>query len=544
MSQRSGKSSVVALIAGIALVVLAGGLMVFYLVREPATEEPSLGIDKSADHVSRAVAQPLSGPPQRKKDVLRSALAGTWYSGDPEALNLELAGYLEKAKVEPRADVIAVVLPHAGYAYSGQTAAYGLKALGKSYERVVVIGPTHRLPMEDLFSVPRVTHYETPLGEVALDTEFLDRLLEYSLFQNVPAAHQQEHSVQIEVPLLQHKLGDFKLVPIVAGQCSYETVARAGEILASLVDPNTLVVASSDFTHYGPRFRYEPFSEGNLRENIEKLDMGAYAFIERLDAEGLLAYRQETGATICGCVPVAVLLSMLGDGTEVRRLQYATSGELTGDWTNSVSYLSAAFHGAWGPPVKPSAEPGASELTEQDKKALLSLARRTIRYGLDHQRAPQPAELRVTLGGAVTVPRAAFVTLKKDGQLRGCIGDIFPQRPLYRSVVHNAIYAAFGDRRFRPLQEDEYNDIDIEISALTAPAPVASARDIRIGIDGVVLRKEGKSAVFLPQVAPEQGWDLETMLQHLSAKAGLPPDAWQSGARFEVFQAEVFGEEQ
>jgi len=544
MSQRLGKSSVAALIVGIALVVLAGGLMVFYLVREPAAEESSLGVDHDTINMSRAVVQPLSGQREGKKDVLRSTLAGTWYSGDPEALNSELAGFHEKAKVEPRADVIALILPHAGYAYSGQTAAYGLKSLGRSYERVVVIGPTHRLPMEDIFSVPRVTHYETPLGEVALDTEFLERLLDYSLFQNVPAAHQQEHSVQIEVPLLQHRLGDFKLVPIVAGQCSYETVARAGQILASLVDPNTLVVASSDFTHYGPRFRYVPFTEGKLSENIEKLDMGAYEFIERLDAEGLLAYRQETGATICGCVPVAVLLSMLGDGTEVRLLKYATSGELTGDWANSVSYLSAAFHGAWGPPAKPSVESGAGKLTEQDKKALLSLARRTIRYGLDHQRAPQPAELGVTLSSAVKVPRAAFVTLKKDGQLRGCIGDIFPQRPLYKSVVHNAIYAAFGDRRFQPLQQDEYNDIDIEISALTVPATVASAQDIRIGIDGVVLRKEGKSAVFLPQVAPEQGWDLETTLRHLSIKAGLASDAWQSGASFEVFQAEVFGEEE
>jgi AmmeMemoRadiSam system protein A len=183
-------------------------------------------------------------------------------------------------------------------------------------------------------------------------------------------------------------------------------------------------------------------------------------------------------------------------------------------------------------------------LTPQDKKDLLSLARQTIRYGLDHQRVPQFADLGVAVGEATKIPRAAFVTLKKQGQLRGCIGDIFPQRPLYKSVMGNAIHAAFGDRRFRPLQAEEFDEIEIEISALTAPRPAASADEIRIGRDGMVLRKDGRSAVFLPQVAPEQGWDLETTLQHLSVKAGLPADAWKEGASFEVFQADVFGEEE
>jgi AmmeMemoRadiSam system protein A len=138
--------------------------------------------------------------------------------------------------------------------------------------------------------------------------------------------------------------------------------------------------------------------------------------------------------------------------------------------------------------------------------------------------------------------RAAFVTLKKDSLLRGCIGDIFPQRPLYKSVILNAIHACVNDRRFVPVSPDECNDITIEISALTPPAPVESSSDIRIGIDGVVLNKDGHSAVFLPQVAPEQGWNLDQTLTHLSQKAGLPAEAWKEGASFLVFQAVVFGE--
>ena len=476
------------------------------------------------------------------KTVLKSSIAGSWYSADANELRTEIAGYLAKAPVEPRPDVIALVLPHAGYAYSGPTAAYGVKSLGRSYKRVVVIGPTHRLPMEDTLSVPRATHYEMPLGQVPLDVEFIDKLLEYPLFQSIPAAHQQEHSVEIEIPLLQYKLAGFRLVPIVAGQCSYDTAARAGKILAGLIDGDTLVVASSDFTHYGPQYRYVPFKE-SIPENIKKLDMGAFELISRLDARGLLDYRDEKHATICGCVPVAVLLEMLGKDTTVELLRYTTSAEATGDYTNSVSYLAIAFQGTWAASPTPAMETRQPSLTAEDKKQLLTLARRTIRYGLDHQKIPEPSDLNFTPTESMKPPRGAFVTLKKNGQLRGCVGDIFPQRPLYKSVIGNAIYAAFGDRRFQPLKSDEYDQIKIEISALTAPTPVTSPQEIRIGIDGMVLDKTGHSAVFLPQVAPEQGWDLETTLQHLSLKAGLPADAWKQGARFQVFQAEVFGEE-
>ncbi|MCU0916351.1 MAG: AmmeMemoRadiSam system protein B [Planctomycetes bacterium] len=519
-------------VAGFCSILLVLMVVVSQWTDTPAAKEPP------------ATTPTRSASPNQpaKMDVLRSSLAGTWYAADPEALSAEVAGCFEKAKTQPRNDAVALILPHAGYRYSGPTAACGLQALGRSYHRVVVIGPTHRLPLEDMFSVPRATHYETPLGRVPLDVEFTEKLLAYPLFRDVPDAYQQEHSVQIEVPLLQHKLRDFKLVPIVAGQCSHETVAQAGRILAGLIDRDTLVVASSDFTHYGPQYQYVPFRE-NVPENLKQLDMGAFAFIEKRDAQGLLAYRDRTGATICGCVPIAVLLETLGREAKAELVQYTTSGALAGNYSNSVSYLAAVFRGKWTGSAPPASRARETALTAEDKQQLLSLARAAIRYALDHQRLPEAADLRFSAPESMKPPRAAFVTLKKNGQLRGCIGDIFPQRPLYKSVLTNAIYAAFADRRFPQLQKDEYDRIKVEISALTPPAPVASWRDIRIGIDGVVLQKDGHSAVFLPQVAPEQGWDLETTLQYLSEKAGLPADAWKEGASFLVFQADVFGEE-
>ena len=482
-----------------------------------------------------------------KKVVLPSLLARIgWYTADTNALGKQIEGFFQKANVKPIDNVIALILPHAGYRYSGQTAVMALKTAEKKYKRIVVIGPSHRLSMEEILSVPRATHYETPLGQIPLDVELIGRLLKYSVFRNVPQAHEygrngQEHSVQIELPLLQYNREDFKLVPILAGHCSPDTIAKAGAILRSLIDNETLVVVSSDFVHYGRAHRYVPFTE-NIPEQIKKLDMGAYEHIARLDCKGFLDYKQRTGATICGDIPIAILLSMLGEGVKVDLVKYATSGELTGDFSNCVSYLSIAFSGTWQNTPEIEHQANAPELTDEDKRQLLTLARKTMVYIMQNRRVPAASELGVAIDDAMKCPRAAFVTLKKNSRLRGCIGDIFPQRPLYKSVILNAIHACINDKRFPAVTEAECNDITIEISALTAPEPIASPDEIRIGVDGVVLNKDGRSAVFLPQVAPEQGWDVNQMLRQLSLKAGLSEDAWKEGASFLTFQAVVFGE--
>ncbi len=484
------------------------------------------------------------GSAEPAKLVLRSMLAEKgWYPADAKLLRKQLAGYFEKARVEPIENTVAVILPHAGYAYSGQTAAYGLKTVKGKYRRIVVVGPSHYVPMVEILSVPTATHYQTPIGEVPLDTAFINKLLEHPIFQNVPRAHQLEHSVQIELPLLQYAFGDFKFVPIVAGQCSAETIRRAAAILKPMMGEGTLVVASSDFTHYGPNYGFVPFTE-NVPEQLKKLDMGAFEKIAALDADGFLAYRQRTRATICGYVPIAILLSMLEPDSKCKLVHYATSGELTGDFTNSVSYLAAVFSGAWpdGAITKPKHIEAA--LSADEKVRLLKLARKTIDYYLEHHRIPTAEQLGIGVTDAMKSARAAFVTLTEHGMLRGCIGDIFPRQPLYESVIENAVNACVRDPRFRPVTKDELAGITIEISALTVPKPLESWQKIRIGTDGVVLSKAGRRAVFLPQVAPEQGWDVNEMLTHLSLKAGLEPDAWKQGAGFLAFQAEVFGEKQ
>jgi MEMO1 family protein len=499
--------------------------------------------EKTPASVKEAVKPAKEEPAAPAKVVLRSTLSGNWYPADAGTLSKQIEGFFEKVDVEPANNVIALILPHAGYQYSGQTAAFGLKSANRQYKRVVVIGPSHYVPMEDVLSVPRATHYETPLGQIPLDVEFINKLLEHPIFQNIPQTNEKEHSTQMEVPLLQYAQKDFKIVPIVAGDCSEETITKAGNILKSLIDNDTLIIASSDFTHFGPNYGFIPFRE-NIPEQLKQLDMGAYEHIKALDYKGFLDYRSRTGTTICGYIPISILLSMLDKSVEAKLIKYTTSGEVTGDYTNSVSYFAIAFSGKWGNSSAIKPETNTHELSKEDKKQLLALARKSLVYFLQKRRPPEVSELNVTVSDAMKLQRAAFVTLKENSQLRGCIGDIFPRQPLYKSVISNAINAGVNDWRFSPVTEAECNNITIEISALTPPAPIASPNEIRIGTDGVVLKKNDYSAVFLPQVAPEQGWNVNQMLTELSLKAGLPPDAWKEGASFLVFHADVFGEDE
>jgi AmmeMemoRadiSam system protein A/AmmeMemoRadiSam system protein B len=400
--------------------------------------------------------------------------------------------------------------------------------------------------------VPDVTHFSTPLGEVPLDREFIHALVKNKFVVRNSPYHDFEHSVQIQLPLLQYTLEKFTLVPIIVGQTDRKTIAEAAAALLALVDDSTLVIASSDFTHYGKDYGYVPFTD-DIPESLSKLDMGAFDLIKKKDPAGFLDYCDKTGDTICGKYPVAILLSMLPAGSEVSLLNYTTSGKITGSYTASVSYISASVTGSWGgrpaaaaaktPDAAKSPDSAQSELSDQDKKDLLKLARKTLELYLKTKKIPSAEDTGVKITPAMKKVMGAFVTLHDSrGELRGCIGEIRPSRPLFEAVMAHAVNAGVRDYRFSPVTPDELASLDFEISALTPPAPVASYKDIVIGRHGMTLSKDGRSAVFLPQVAPEQGWTLEETLKHLSVKAGLRPDDWKDGAFFTVFEAIVFGE--
>ena len=497
---------------------------------------------KAEEEQTKGAKKESAAPIKVVKSVMPAKMSEGWMPEDQNALRKLLNDFFKSAEVSPGKDVIALISPHAGYAYSGQTAAYGIKmAAQKKYSRIIVIGPSHQVYMPNTLSVPKFTHYETALGEIPLDTEFINKLLKQPMFKDISEAYRSEHSVFMQLPLLQYRMGDFKLVPIVAGNCSPETIQKTAEILSSMVDSNTLIVASSDFTHYGPNYDYVPFKE-NVPEELKKLDMGAYDYISKIDSAGFQKYCDRTGATICGRVPIAILLAMLPKEAKPVLLKYTTSGELMHDYTNSVSYFSIVFNGEWQKQEPKTSAKSDTALTQEDKDNLLKIARKTIEYYLQKGEQPNIEQFGITITDSMNVPRAAFVTLKENNQLRGCIGELVPRQALYKSVAANAINAAVNDYRFTPVKPEELSRIEIEISALTPPKSISSYNQIRLGTDGVILEKNGRSAVFLPQVATEQNWTIDEMLDNLSMKAGLPSSAWKEGASFHIFQAEVFGE--
>ena len=482
-----------------------------------------------------------------KTTCMESTLAGSWYDADPDRLRAELEGYLRNANVDADPSIFAVVVPHAGYAYSGPCAAVGLKALAARQDlaRVVVIGFSHRVRLPNQASLPaRETHYRSPLGETPLDGEAIAALMKNPLFADRPETRRGENSVELQLPLLQAALAgrDWKLVPVTLGQLDDDVRGQVAEALGALMDGKTALVVSSDFTHYGPNFGYVPFRT-NVEANLRKLDGGAVAKILAGDADGFAAYCEETGATICGQDSIGVLLRMLPAKFTASEIAHDASGRSTGDWENSVSYESLAFYGEGRPAKKERAKAEKKDLSADDKKVLLALARQAIRQALDGKTPSDPEDLGVEPTPAMKQKMGGFVTLTIAGDLRGCIGEIFPRRALADVVLDHALDAAFHDPRFQPLTAKEFERVKVEISALTPPAPVASYRDIVIGRHGMVLELGNRSAVFLPQVAPEQGWDLPATLTQLARKAGLPADAWRDPrAKFTVFEAIVFHE--
>jgi MEMO1 family protein len=478
------------------------------------------------------------------EQVRPSALAGAWYPADPAELTQLVDGLLDGADGAGTAlapgELRALIVPHAGYVYSGPTAGQGYALLtGRSFRRVLVLAPSHHGAFPGL-SIAAVDAYRTPLGDCPLDREVIGSLRASSLVGNEPEADAPEHAIEIQLPFLQRALAPgWRLVPVLVGQLSDADLGRAAELLRPLADAATLVVVSSDFTHYGPRFDYRPFPlDAETPARLAALDGGAIDRILAKDGAGFSAYQRKTGDTICGYQPIGILLRMLGPQARVTRIAYTTSGALTGDYANSVSYAVLAVTDPQTLATDTPTPPAAAAPTDEQLKQLHRLANLAVADAVlpasDARTAARDAVV-AALPESLRARAGAFVTLKRHGDLRGCIGTIEPIMPLYEAVLDNGDHAARRDPRFLPVRPAELADLEVEVSVLSPQRPIASWEAFRIGEEGIILSKNGQRAVFLPEVATEQGWTREETLTYLSRKAGLPPDAWRSGADFAVF---------
>ena len=504
--------------------------------------------------------------------VRKPAVAGAFYPAHPKGLREEVRRFLDEARVDekslPKGELIGIVVPHAGYSYSGGVAGYAFRLLqGAQYDTVVIMGPNHRIWGFNNVSIYNKGSYKTPLGEIPIDSELAEAIVKTGEVGFYPKVHRWEHSIEVELPFLQVVLGDFKLVPIVMGDFSRTTCERlANAILDNAENRKILVVASSDLSHD------RPYSKA---VEMDKLGLD---YVANLDIDNLIKAEATGKVEMCGYGPVLTLmfLAQRMGGVKGVLLRYANSGDVTGDKSGRiVGYGAVAFYKprtflqdntsaqkenfileksnlkAKGYSEEVRDKKGEenmnqnknkdNEYTLEEKKALLKIARTSIRDYLSTGKAgdysvfsPKFEELR-----------GVFVTLHKHGQLRGCIGYIEPIKSLHRAVIDNAINAAVNDYRFPRVETEELPDIDIELSVLTPPEEIKGSEEFIVGKHGIIIKKGFRNAVFLPQVAPEQGWDREETLTQLCLKAGLAPDEWKKeGMRFFVFTAEVFGEKE
>lgn len=472
-----------------------------------------------------STSQSHSGP------IRPPAVAGQFYPDDVDALTGQISTFLKA--VPPRSlpgTVQAIIVPHAGYVYSGPVAAHAYKLLqGMTYDSVIVIAPSHRYSFRGAAVYPAGA-YQISLGRIPVDGDLAQKLMQQSeLIRSLPEAHAREHALEVQLPFLKTVLGDFTLLPLVMGSCDYVACEQiAAALAAAVAGKRVLIVASSDLSHYHPD------------REARQLDRQVIDHVTRLDAKGLYQAINAETCEACGAIPmiITMLCAQKLGATRAEQLCYATSGDVSGgDKSAVVGYLAAALI---VPPGSSAVRPAAGVdlgLTVHEKKALHTIAAAAIEAGCTHQEMPALPPLSDTL----REKRGAFVTLHKGHNLRGCIGYIRAQKPLYQTIQEMAQAAAFQDTRFKPVTRDELKDITIEISVLTPLQKISRVEEIAVGTHGIYIVKDFHSGLLLPQVATENKWDRESFLRHTCTKAGLPEDAWrESDAEIYIFSADIF----
>lgn len=490
------------------------------------------------------VACQANKPPDT--DVREPVVAGKFYSDSATGLRLAIEKYLQDAPFTNIKKPVAIIVPHAGYIYSGQICADAFRQVkDQSYDVIVILGTNHTGNNFQKISLYPGDGFRTPLGTVPVDKEIISAIRTSNPTDCVldKSAHEDEHSIEVVVPFIQVVFPNAKIVPIVVGSQDDQTRVRFGQSLAKVLkNKKALIVASSDLSHY-PSYEDANTVDKETLKAIAGLDHAVFRkTLQSHDSRNI----SNLSTSACGEAPIMAAMAAARSLGAVRGVvvSYSNSGDTSvGERSKVVGYGAVVFTASKeGKDIflstKTANPPASFILTKSDKKALLAFARETLSRIFSTDTAPLARNLPKNL----QQPRGAFVTLMKKGELRGCIGNMAGDEPLGKTVGTMAIQAALNDRRFHPVTTDELKDIEIEISVLTPMKKVSGANAIVVGRDGVLLSKEDSRAVFLPQVATEQHWSREEMLDNLCRKAGLETECWKKNARFETFQAVVFSE--
>ena len=481
----------------------------------------------------------MSHYPETQK-VRKPAVAGSFYPASAKEINQMLDAWLRPAgDAAPQ----ALIVPHAGYVFSGEVAASAFSRIprGHAYKRIFLLGPSHRVAFGGASVDTLYSAAETPLGQVPVDVAAGRDLIERGagLFCSRNDAHDQEHCLEVQLPFLQKVFDEVPpIVPIVIGTQRLSALERMAEVLEPYFTEENLFVISSDFSHYPS---YEDAKASDLHMAGVICRGGLEAFLEGLTYVDKMDYvGQDTAA--CGACAIAVLLSLMdaqGRGRfAAEHVMYRNSGDSPyGDRDRVVGYNSIVICRKEKAGAAVSDDP-LFNFSEDEKRAMVATARSAIHSALrlDFDGDDTPVGILKEKGYGV------FVTLHLNGRLRGCIGRFVSDESLQATIREMAVSAAFSDPRFPALSRSEAPRVDIEVSVLSPLKKIASVDEFKLGRDGIYMIKGSRHGTFLPQVAEETGWDTEEFLGHCARdKAGIGYDGWKSADLY-TYQTEVVKE--
>ena len=472
-----------------------------------------------------------------KEPIVRPATqANRFYTGDAKELSEEVDSFLTiHAKDKKYKHVAALIVPHAGYYFSGNVAAAAYQSIPDDvqYKRIFLLGPSHHEWLDGASVNTEYDYYSTPLGNVKVDVETARLLTNTdgtdktdSVFFYNPKAHDREHCLEVQLPFLQRRFGEVPpIVPIIISTNDFRKLQKIAEVLKPYMTEENLFVVSSDFSHYP---KYEDACEVDARTGKAVESGDVERFIAQLEENARGGVRN-LATSACGELAIATLMLMMQDGGyEVKHLQYQNSGDIDNhDHSRVVGYHAFAI-----------LRKSEFSLNDEEKRMLKDIALTSIKDSLDGKRIAQPI-----LNSKFSILNSrcgAFVSLHKHGRLRGCIGHFGEDVPLHEIVAEMARAAAFEDPRFMPVTRDELDDIDIEISVLTPMRRIESLDEFQLHKHGIYIKKGYRSGTFLPQVADEVNWTKEEFVGHCAQdKAGIGWDGWKD-AELYVYEAIVF----
>ena len=466
--------------------------------------------------------------------VRKPAVSGSFYPSSAKEILSMTKGWLHP--VDAKAAPQAVIVPHAGYVFSGEVAASAFNRIPKRhpYKRIFLLGPSHRVGFSGASVDTLYAYAETPLGRVAIDIETGKELLKTASFTCRNDAHDREHCLEVQLPFLQMMYEEVPpIVPIVIGTQRLEILEDIADSLEPYFNEENLFVISSDFSHY-PSYKDAQTSDLYLANAIEQGGLeeflNALRYIRKMDFIG-----QDTAA--CGACAIAVLLSMMDtqgrNQFDVDHVMYRNSGDSPyGDKDRVVGYNSIVIT------RNQKADEHLFHFSDDEKRGMIAAARSAIYSALrmDYDGDITPVGILKEKGYGV------FVTLHLNGRLRGCIGRFTSSDSLYETIQDMARSAAFSDPRFPSLSRSEAPRIDIEVSVLSPLKRISSVDEFKLGRDGIYMIKGSRHGTFLPQVATETGWSTEEFLGHCAQdKAGIGYYGWKD-AELYTYQTEIVNE--